>query len=270
MKSDKDHILLYLLLAKIQNNKYVYTFNTRKRNEVNVMLRHKAYKFRIYPNKEQETLINKTMGCSRSIYNHFLHLWNTAYSENGKGLSYNACSAMLPKMKKEEATCWLKEVDSFAIQSSLKNLADSFSRFFKKQNHKPRFKSKKNPIQSYTTQFTNNNIVVFETYIKLPKLGFIKLAKSQVLKGRILNATIRKNASGKFFVSILCEEEISELSKTDSVIGIDLGITDFAILSDGRKIDNNKFTSKMEKKLKREQRKLSKRALETSVGKEIH
>lgn len=120
-----------------------------------------------------------------------------------------------PKMKKEESTCWLKEVDSTAIQSSLKHLADSFSRFFKKQNKKPRFKSKKNPKQSYTTQFSNNNIAVFEKTIKLPKLGFVKFAKSREIKGRILHATIRKNASGKFFVSILCEEEIHVLPKTE-------------------------------------------------------
>lgn len=225
------------------------------------MLRHKAYKFRIYPNQEQETLIAKTIGCSRFVYNHFLNLWNEEYSKTGKGLSYHACSAMLPKMKIDEATNWLKEVDSIAIQSSLKNLADSFSRFFKKQNNKPQFKSKKNPVQSYTTQFTNNNIAVLGNYIKLPKLGLVKFAKSQEPIGRILNATVRKNASGKFFVSLLCEEEIYELPKADSVVGIDLGITDFAILSDGRKIDNNKFTSKMDKKLKREQRKLSRRAL---------
>ncbi|TCZ78982.1 transposase [Paenibacillus albiflavus] len=225
------------------------------------MLRHKAYKFRIYPNQEQEILIAKTMGCSRFVYNHFLNLWNEEYSKSGKGLSYHACSAMLPKMKKDESTHWLKEADSIAIQSSLQYLADSFSRFFKKQNHKPQFKSKKNPLQSYTTKNVNNSIELKEKYLKLPKLGLVKFAKSQEPSGRILNATIRKNASGKFFVSILCEEEIYELSKTGCAIGIDFGITDFAIFSDGRKIDNNKFTSKMEKKLKREQRKLSRRAL---------
>ncbi len=225
------------------------------------MLRHKAYKFRIYPNQNQEILITKTIGCSRFVYNHFLNLWNKEYFKNGKGLSYHSCSSMLPKMKKDESTNWLKEVDSIALQSSLKNLADSFSRFFKKQNQQPRFKSKKNPVQSYTTQFTNHNIAVLGNSIKLPKLGLVKFAKSQELKGRILHATIRKNGSGKFFVSILCEEEIQELTKINSVIRIDLGIADFAILSDGSKINNNRFTSKMEKKLKREQRKLSRRAL---------
>ncbi len=107
----------------------------------------------------------------------------------------------------------------------------------------------------------NNSIEIRNNFVKLPKLGLVKFAKSREPKGRILNATIRKSSSGKFFVFILYEEEIAELLKTNSAIGIDLGITDFAIISDGQKIDNNRFTSKMEKKLKCEQRKLSKRAL---------
>ncbi|HFC9127027.1 TPA: IS200/IS605 family element RNA-guided endonuclease TnpB [Enterococcus faecium] len=234
------------------------------------MLRHKAYKFRIYPNADQEVLIIKTIGCVRFVYNYFLALWNEEYSKNGKGLTYNSCSAMLPQMKKNEATSWLKEVDSIALQSSIKNLSDSFSRFFKKQTNRPRFKSKKNPVQSYTTKNVNNNIMITDRFVTLPKLGIIKFAKSRELKGRILNATIRKNPSGKFFVSILCEEEVPELPETSLEIGIDLGITDFAILSNGQKIDNNRFTSKMEKTLKREQRKLSRRALNAKkAGKEL-
>jgi putative transposase len=224
------------------------------------MLINKAYKFRIYPNKEQEILIAKTIGCSRFTFNHFLSKWNDMYKETGKGLTYNACSAELTHLKKE--LVWLKEVDSIALQSSLKNLADSYNRFFKKQNNAPRFKSKKNKVQSYTTKETNNNIAIVESKIKLPKLGLVRFAKSREVHGRILNATVRRNPSGKYFVSILVEAEVQPLEKTESSIGVDLGITDFAIVSDGRKIDNNKFTSKMENKLKREQRKLSRRALQ--------
>lgn len=231
------------------------------------LLVNKAYKFRIYPNKEQEILIAKTIGCSRFVFNHFLGMWNDTYKETGKGLTYNACSAQLPQLKIELE--WLKEVDSTAIQSALKNLADAYKRFFKKQNDKPRFKSKKNNVQSYTTKHTNGNIAIVDNKIKLPKLGFVKFAKSREIDGRIMNATVRRNSSGKYFVSILTEVEIQPLEKADSAIGIDLGITDFAILSDGHKIDNNKFTSKMEKKLKREQRKLSKRAL-IAKNKGIH
>ncbi len=223
------------------------------------MLVNKAYKFRIYPTKEQATLIAKTIGCSRFVFNHFLGQWNDTYKETGKGLTYNSCSAELTKLKKE--LVWLKEVDSIALQSSLKNLADSYSRFFKKQNNAPRFKSKKNRVQSYTTKETNGNIAVVGTKMKLPKLGLVRFAKSREVHGRVLKATVRRTPSGKYFVSILAEVDVLPLEKAKSSIGIDLGITDFAIFSDGRKIDNNKFTAKMEKKLKREQRKLSRRAL---------
>ncbi|WP_058306048.1 IS200/IS605 family element RNA-guided endonuclease TnpB [Gracilibacillus massiliensis] len=225
------------------------------------MLRHKAYKYRIYPTNEQAILIMKTIGCSRFVYNHFLDQWNTSYAETGKGLTYSACSKRLTDLKKQPDTEWLREVDKFSLQNALRNLADSFTRFFSLQNGKPQFKSKKHPIQSYTTHFTNHNIAILDKSIKLPKLGFVKCAKSREPQGRIVKATIRKQASGRFFVSILCEEEIHELPKTDSAIGLDLGITDFAVFSDGHKENNHRFTAKMEAKLKREQRKLSKRAL---------
>src|SRR5699024_4980815 len=150
---------------------------------------------------------------------------------------------------------------SIALQSSLKNLADSFSRFFKKQNKAPRFKSKNNNVQSYKTKYTNGNIAIIGNKIKLPKLGLVRFSKSRDVEGRILNTTFRRNPRYKYFISILVEKELQPINKTETSIGIDLGITDFAILSDGRKIDNNKFTIKMENKLKKEQRKLSRRAL---------
>ncbi|MBC5638099.1 IS200/IS605 family element transposase accessory protein TnpB [Ornithinibacillus sp. BX22] len=223
------------------------------------MLVKKAYKFRIYPTREQKRQIVKTLGCSRFVFNHFLVKWNDTYKQTGKGLTYNACSAQLPQLKKELS--WLKEVDSIAVQTSLQNLSDAFSRFFKKQNKAPRFKSKKHLVQSYTTKQTNGNISMEGNKIKLPKLGLVRFTKSREVHGRIINVTIRRNPSGKYFISILAETDVQPLVKTESAIGIDLGITDFAILSDGHKIDNNKFTSNMEKKLKREQRKLSRRAL---------
>ena len=221
------------------------------------MIVDKAYKFRIYPNKQQEVLINKTFGCCRFIFNHFLAKWNDTYKETGKGLTYNSCSAQLTQLKKE--LTWLKEVDSIALQSSLKNLADAYSRFFKKQNDRPRFKSKKNPIQSYMTKHTNGNIAIDGNKIKLPKLGWIRFAKSREVEGRILNATIRRNPSGKYFVSILVETEVQELPKTDSAVGIDVGLKEFAILSDGTIYSNPKFFRRLEEKLAKEQRILSRR-----------
>lgn len=225
------------------------------------MIQHRAYKFRIYPNKEQSSLIIKTIGSSRFIFNYFLDMWNKQYKETGKGMTYSACSAMLPRMKRKEETIWLKEVDSIALQTSLKDLADSFSRFFKKQNKYPNFKSKNNPVQSYRTNNVNHSIQLVSNKIKLPKLGLVKISKSHEPTDRIINATVRKTVSDKYFVSLLTEEEICELPKTHSSMGIDLGVSDFAIFSDGSRFENNRFTSRMEKKLKREQRKLSRRAL---------
>ncbi|MFZ3576780.1 IS200/IS605 family element RNA-guided endonuclease TnpB [Virgibacillus sp. DJP39] len=221
------------------------------------MFVNKAYKFRIYPSKEQEILIAKTIGCSRFVFNHFLDKWNSTYKETGKGLTYGACSSQLTKLKKE--LVWLKEVDSIAVQSSLKNLADSYSRFFKKQNKSPRFKSKKNRVQSYTTKHTNGNIAIIDNKIKLPKLGLVKFAKSREVDGRILNATVRRNPSGKYVVSILVETEVHELPKTDSSVGIDVGLKEFAILSDGTVYKNHRYFRTLEKKLAKAQRILSRR-----------
>ena len=221
------------------------------------MIVKKAYKFRIYPNKEQEVLIAKTIGCSRFVFNHFLAQWNNTYKETGKGLTYNSCSAKLKQLKNEWV--WLKEVDSISLQSSLKNLADAFDRFFKKQNDAPRFKSKKNNVQSFTTKQTNGNIAIVGSKVKLPKLGLVPFAKSREIKGRILNATIRRNPSGKYFVSILSEAEVQSLEKTGSTVGVDLGLKDFAILSTGKVFPNPKWFRKLEEKLAEAQRIFSRR-----------
>src|SRR5699024_9844551 len=211
------------------------------------------------PNKEQEILINKTIGSSRFVFNYFLNLWNEEYKTTGKGLSYNTCATMIPALKKTDEYSWLKEVDSMALQSSVKNLEDSFNRFFKKQNKAPRFKSKKNPTQSYITKNVSNGIQIDGNRIKLPKLKMVKFANSRDINGRILRATISRKASGKYFISLLVEENIQELDKSNRSVGIDLGIKDFAILDDGTVYNNNRYTTKMAKQLAREQRKLSRR-----------
>lgn len=197
------------------------------------------------------------MGCSRFVFNHFLAKWNETYKETGKGLSYGVCSSELPNLKKELP--WLKEVDSIAIQSSVKNLADAYSRFCKKQNDAPRFKSKRNKIQSYTTKHTNGNIAIEGSKIKLPKLGLVRYAKSREVEGRFLSATIRRSPSGKYFVSLLVETDVQPLPKTNNEVGIDVGLKDFAILSNGEVFENPKFLRNMEQKLIREQHTLSRR-----------
>ncbi|NHN35648.1 IS200/IS605 family element RNA-guided endonuclease TnpB [Paenibacillus agricola] len=219
------------------------------------MVVNKAYKFRIYPTPEQATLINKTIGCARFVFNRFLAQWSDTYRETGKGLSYGACSAELTKLKQK--IDWLKEPDKFSLQNALRNLSDAYNRFFKKQNDAPKFKSKKNPVQSYQTNYTNGNIEIVDNQIKLPKLGLVKFAKSREVEGRILNATIRRNPSGKYFVSVLAEANVPELPQTGKEVGIDVGLKEFAILSNGVVVGNPKFFRRLEEKLARTQRKLS-------------
>jgi putative transposase len=218
----------------------------------------KAYKFRIYPTPEQATLINKTIGCSRFVFNHFLARWNDTYQETGRGLTYGACSAALTRLKQE--IDWLKEPDKFSLQNALRNLSDAYQRFFYKQNDAPKFKSKKNPVQSYQTNFTNGNIAVVGNHIKLPKLGLVKFAKSREVEGRIIHATVRRNPSGKYFVSVLAKVETQELPQTGKEVGIDVGLTHLATLSDGTPpIQNPKFFRTLENKLAQAQRRLSRR-----------
>ena len=229
---------------------------------MNFLERLKAYKFRIYPTEEQEIFFAKTFGCVRKVYNLMLNDRKKAYEEVKNDPSKKMTFPTPAKYKKEFP--FLKEVDSLALANAQLHLDKAYKNFFRdKSVGFPRFKSKKNPVQSYTTNNQKGTIALIDSkFIKLPKLkSLVRIKLHRQPKGMIKSATISRHSSGKYYISLLCKEEISELPKTNSAIGIDLGITDFAILSDGQKIDNHKFTSKMEKKLKREQRKLSRRAL---------
>ena len=229
---------------------------------MNFVERLKAYKFRIYPTEEQEIFFAKTFGCVRKVYNLMLNDRKKAYEEVKNDTSKKMTFPTPAKYKKEFP--FLKEVDSLALANAQLHLDKAYKNFFRdKSVGFPRFKSKKNPVQSYTTNNQNGTVALIDSkFIKVPKLkSLVRIKLHRQPKGMIKSATISRHASGKYYISLLCKEEINELPKTNSAIGIDLGITDFAILSDGQKIDNNRFTSKMEKKLKREQRKLSRRAL---------
>lgn len=218
---------------------------------------HKAYKFRLYPNREQEVLMNKTFGCARFVFNQLLNEWNQMYQKTRKGLSYTSCSKRLPELK--QIYPWLKEVDSVALQSSVRHLADAFDRFFRGQNRKPRFKSRKNPVQSYTTKYTNGNIRIEGNRLKLPKLGLVKFVKSREVQGNIMSAVIRRSSSGKYYVSLLVEAEVEPLPKTGRTVGMDMGLSDFAVTSDGCHYPNPSFYRSLEKKLAKAQRVLSRR-----------
>lgn len=217
----------------------------------------KAYKFRLYPNKEQEIYFSKCFGSVRFIYNKMLNDKIEYYKKNNKMLNNT------PAQYKKEYI-WLKEVDSLALANAQINLDKAYKNFFRdKSVGFPKFKSKKNNHYSYTTNNQKNNIrIVDDKYIKLPKLKTLVRIKQhrQIPKdGKIKSATISKNPSGKYYISILVEQEINELPKNEFAIGIDLGLTDFAITSDGIKYSNPRYLRKSLNKLAKEQRKLSRK-----------
>lgn len=215
-----------------------------------------GYKFRIYPTQEQETLIHKTFGCVRFVYNHYLAQRQAAYKETGKSPTRFQQDKDLTSLKK--ALPWLAEVDAHALQNVLRNLDVAFQNFFQriKRGEKPygypRFKSKRKQKKSYKTSFANGNIAVVGNKVKLPKLGYVRAVISRPIQGRITSATVSQSASGKYFVSLCCTNIKPEaMPMTGAVVGVDLGIKDLAITSDGKKYTNNKYLYKSDKRLRR-------------------
>lgn len=223
----------------------------------------RAYKYRIYPNKKQQELINKTIGCCRFVYNYYLNKKIELYKVEQKSMTYNACANDLKNLKNQYE--WLKEVDSISLQQTLRDLDVAYQNFFRrvKNGEKevgfPKFKTKKNPKQSYRTQKANNNISIDGNKIKLPKLGLVKFANSRSFDGKIKNCTISKTNTGKYFVSVLVEEEIQELPQNNNVIGFDLGIREYMTTSDGEIVENPRILNKYERKLVKLQRQLAKK-----------
>ena len=156
---------------------------------------------------------------------------------------------------------FLKEVDKFALTNAIYDLDTAFKNFYAKRSNYPKFKSKKNPNKSYTTNFTNNNIAVdFDNnIIKLPKLGLVKAKVHRKINGRIINATVSITKTNKYYIAITTEEEIEPLKEVNKVVGIDLGIKDLCITSEGEKIENIKVLQKYETNIKKLQRQLSKK-----------
>ena len=224
-----------------------------------------SYKFRLYPNKQQEALIQKTFGCVRYVYNHFLSERKRRYEESGEKMGFYSCCKELTTLKHSPDTEWLCEPDKNALQYAIKDLDQAFQNFFRrcKKGEKPgypKFKTKKNRHNSYKTGNFIKEIEVFSNFIKLPKLGKVKCLVSREVKGRILNATISQTPSGKYFVSICCTDmEIEMHRSTGAMVGLDMGLKEFAISSDGTTYENPRCFHKSEKRLVRLQRKLSRK-----------
>ena len=218
-----------------------------------MVLRHKSYKFRLYPNEGQKQLFAKTFGCSRAIWNMMLADKIKHYKETKETL-YNTPAQYKKKFP------WLREVDSLALCNIQLNLQTAYKNFFQLGFGFPKFK-KKSHRQSYKTNNNNGSIALENGHVKLPKVGWVRVKAHRQINGIIKSATISMTPTGKYYVSILCETEIAPLAKTNSSIGVDLGISDFAILSTGEKIGNRRFLTQLSKKLAKEQKILSRRAL---------
>lgn len=222
-----------------------------------------GFKFRIYPNKTQQKMIDRTLGCCRFVYNHFLAIRRDEWKVNHNSLNFMKTSRLLTDLKRRDDTSWLKEVDCHALQQSLRDLDRAYQNFFKKRAGYPRFKSKHSHSQSYRT--TNGNrdtsIRIIDKRIKLPKVGFVKIKQSRTFEGRILNATVSHTASGKYFVSLCVEMDKEKLIRPNAggKIGIDVGLKEFYSDSNGNTIANPRVLKKLSKKLAREQRELSRK-----------
>lgn len=220
-----------------------------------------SYKFRIYPNAEQQTLIQKTFGCVRYVYNHFLAQRIAEYKTTGKSPTRFQQDKALTVLKQE--IDWLREPDKCALQNSLKDLDTAYKNFFRsvKSGGKtgfPRFKSKRNRRKSYKT---NSNIVISNSYVRLPKLGLVKCRISKEVRGRILSATVSQNPSGKYFIALCCTDvDIETLPSTGAIVGLDMGLKSFAVTSDGVEYPSHKFLAKSQQKLVRLQRQLSRKS----------
>ena len=220
----------------------------------------KAYKYRIYPNSGQKIQIAKTFGCCRFVYNRTLAYRKGIYEKEKKSVSKTDCNNYCNRELKKDYE-WLREVDKFALTNAIYNMDCAYQKFFREHAGYPKFKSKHDSHKSYTTNYTNGNITVdFENgKVKLPKLKAVKAKLHREFRGQIKSATVSQAFSGKYYLSILVETEHKELAHTNDSIGIDLGIKDLCITSDGKKYENPKIIRRYEKKLARLQRQLAKK-----------
>lgn len=214
----------------------------------------KAFKFRIYPDREQQDKLAVQFGCSRFVYNHYRHVREGYYQDTGTGLTYNDCAVDLTERLKVDHP-WLKDADSQVIQQTLMDLDKAYKNFFEGRADYPRFKRKhgKQSVR-YPQRFKVEGEQVY-----LPKVGWIKAVFHRKIEGLMKNATVSKTKTGKFFVAIQCEVEHIEPEQKSAKVGIDLGLTTFATFSTSEKIDNPRNLKVSERRLKIRQRRLSRK-----------
>ena len=226
-------------------------------------MRYKAYKYRIYPNKRQQELINKHIGCCRYVYNLCLEKKINAYKNSKKSISSFDLMKLLPTLKKEQETSFLKEVSAKSLQTAISNLDKAYKRFFKKKKGFPKFKSKRDARQSFQI-VQNTNVDFDEKKVYIPKFREgIKCIFHRFFDGKIKTSTISRTSTGRYYISILVQFDENNPKKKpideNQAVGIDLGIKTFATLSNGEEIQNPKNLRSAITRLKRLQRNLSRK-----------
>lgn len=220
-----------------------------------------TYKFRLYPNKEQRILLTKHFGCSRFLYNYFLARRKEEYLTTGRSNNFVRDCKELTELKKEDEYIWLKEVNSQSLQQAIKNLDAAYGNFFEKRAKFPKFKNKHDK-QSFRIP---QNIKLVEDKLVIPKfLEGIKCKVHRPVNEEISFATITKNKSGQYYCTLMVEKEIEQHKETKKEVGIDLGIKTLAVDSDGKEYENIQPLKFLKHKIKRTQRKLSKRRHKTT------
>ncbi len=221
----------------------------------------KAYKFRIYPDNGQKVLFARTFGCVRLVYNHWLDRKIKQYEDDKTTVTYTSCAKELAEMKKTEEYLFLQEVDSISLQQSLRHLDTAFQNFFKQpKTGFPRFKSKKHTKNSYSTVCINGNIAIFDGYLKLPKIGQVKLKQHRKIPDHytLKSVTVSQTPSGKYYASVLFEYE-NQVQETmpQSFLGLDFSMHELYKDSNGNGPAYPGCYRQAEKKLKCEQRRMS-------------
>ena len=233
----------------------------------------KGFKYRIYPKNNQIEQIEVMFKAKRYVWNYFLNINKHRLNHHKSVLNYTKMSKLLTLLKRKQA--WLNQCEKSVLQNTIKYQYQTFLKFFKKECGFPKFKSYKNNYQSIKMNYTNGNIGILEKdieytstgkfkkqncKIKLPKIKQVKIAYSRQYEGRIVSCTLSRDTNNKYYISLCCVDiEINPLEQTGAVVGIDLGIKEFATTSDNEIINNPKFYRKYEEKLIKSQRKLSKR-----------
>jgi putative transposase len=221
----------------------------------------KAYKYRIYPNKKQKEMIKVHFGACRFVYNWALEQKIKTYEQTKKSISrFDLQHILVHEVKPSNE--WLKEANSQALLASLVNVESAFTKFFREKSGFPNFKSKKNPVQSY--QMPQHYSVDFEKQIiKLPKIGEVKTVLHRRFEGKLKTATISRSSTGKYYISILVDNEKdipnNQNFSESTTIGIDVGIKDFAVLSNGEKVENPKYLKNSLKRMKVLQKRVSRK-----------